>query len=164
MEKNENSPSGDVKPPTMNVLVQYVKDFSFESPNAPKILAQPPNQGPGPQINVQVNVNARQIELNNYEAELSIEVKATLGEEVMFLTEVLYAGIFRITGLTEEQLKPVILIECPRLLFPFARQIIGEATRNGGFPPLLIDPIDFVALYQRRMGEGNMGGNTVGTA
>ena len=147
---------------TLNVLAQYVKDLSFESPNSPKILATAPPQS-GPQINVQVNVNARQIEAQNFEVELAIEAKAMLGQDVMFLAEVLYAGIFRIGGLADEELRAVILIECPRLLFPFARQIIADATRNGGFPPLLIDPIDFVALYQRRMNEDGVG-QAVGTA
>lgn len=141
---------------SLNVLAQYMKDFSFESPNSPKILAAAPVPG-GPQINVQVNVNARQIEAQNFEIELSIEVKAMMGQDVMFLAEVLYAGIFRISGFSDEQLRAVVLIEGPRLLFPFARQIVADATRNGGFPPLLIDPIDFVALYQRRLQEDAVG-------
>lgn len=147
----------------MNVLAQYVKDLSFESPNSPRILAVAPQQG-GPQINVQVNVNARQIEAQNFEVELSVEVKAMLGEDVMFLTEVVYAGIFRIAGANEEQLGIIVLIECPRLLFPFVRQIIADATRNGGFPPLLIDPIDFVQLYRQRKMELDKVGPAVGTA
>lgn len=147
---------------SLNVLAQYMKDFSFESPNSPKILAAAPVPG-GPQINVQVNVNARQIEAQNFEIELSIEVKAMMGQDVMFLAEVLYAGIFRISGFSDEQLRAVVLIEGPRLLFPFARQIVADATRNGGFPPLLIDPIDFVALYQRRLQEDAVG-SVAGTA
>ena len=154
MAENDEATRGEAQPATLNVLAQYVKDLSFESPNSPRILAV--NSGPGPQINVQVNVNARPLEANNFEVELAIEAKATLGEDVMFLAEVVFAGIFRIMGLAEDSLRPVVLIECPRLLFPFARQIIAEATRNGGFPPLLIDPIDFAALYQNRLAQGGM--------
>lgn len=156
MADQQGSPAAGSGQATLNVLAQYVKDLSFESPNSPKVLATAPPPG-GPQINVQVNVNARQIEAQNFEVELSIEAKAMLGQDVMFVAEVLYAGIFRITGLADEELRAVVLIECPRLLFPFARQIIADATRNGGFPPLLIDPIDFVALYQRRLSENGVG-------
>ena len=154
MAENDEATRGEAQPATLNVVAQYVKDLSVESPNSPRILAV--NSGPGPQINVQVNVNARPLEANNFEVELAIEAKATLGEDVMFLAEVVFAGIFRIMGLAEDSLRPVVLIECPRLLFPFARQIIAEATRNGGFPPLLIDPIDFAALYQNRRAQGGM--------
>lgn len=156
MSDQQDAKASPPKQISFNVLVQYVKDLSFESPNAPKILATTPPAG-GPQINIQVNVNARQIEPENFEVELAIETKATFGEEVMFVAEVLYAGIFRVTGLTGDELQAFVLIECPRLLFPFARQIIADATRNGGFPPLLIDPIDFVALYHRRKKDDGMG-------
>jgi preprotein translocase subunit SecB len=132
--------------PAMNVLVQYVKDLSFENPNAPNSLA--PQQAQ-PQIEINVNVGAQPLSATEFEVELKLEAKAMLGENVMFDVELLYAGLFRIQNVPEEHLHPFVLIECPRMLFPFARQILADATRNGGFPPLMLDPIDFVALYQQ---------------
>jgi preprotein translocase subunit SecB len=148
---NGAAPQGEPAPATLNVLAQYVKDFSFENPNAPAILTkQPAGQ---PQIDIQVNVNARQIATNDFEVELSTEAKAKSGEETLFVVELIYAGIFRIQNVPQENLHPLVMIECPRILFPFARQILADATRNGGFPPLMIDPIDFVALYRQRMAQ-----------
>jgi preprotein translocase subunit SecB len=140
--------SNQAAAPSLNVLAQFVKDFSFENPNAPDILAKPP-QGQ-PQINIQVNVNARQLSDSDYEVDLQLEAKAGEGKGLLFSTEITYSGIFRIQNVPTDSLQPVIMIECPRLLFPFARQIIADATRNGGYPPLMIDPIDFVTLYRQR--------------
>lgn len=136
--------------PTLNALAQYAKDLSFENPNAPRSL-QP--QESGPQINIQVNVNAKQIAEADFEVELSLQGDAKIAAEVLFAFELTYAGIFRIKGVQPDQLHPAVMIECPRLLFPFARQIVAEAVRNGGFPPLYIDPIDFVGLYRQKMAE-----------
>lgn len=144
-----NGTNQEAAPASLNVLAQFVKDLSFENPNAPGILAAPP-QGQ-PQLDIQVNVNARQIGATDYEVELAMEAKAQTGGQVMFIAELNYAGVFRIAGAAPETLQPIVLIECPRLLFPFARQILAEATRNGGYPPLMIDPIDFVALYRQRL-------------
>ena len=136
--------------PSLNVLVQYVKDFSFENPNAPNSLAPQQTQ---PQISINVNVGAQPLSANEFEVELKLEARAALGETVIFNVELLYAGLFRIQNVPEEHLHPFVLIECPRLLFPFARQILADATRNGGFPPLMLDPIDFVALYQQNIAQ-----------
>jgi preprotein translocase subunit SecB len=136
--------------PTLNALAQYVKDFSFENPNAPRSL-QPQQQGP--QINMQVNVNAKQLADADFEVDLTLEGQAKSGQDVLFGFELTYAGVFRVQNIPQDQLHPVVMIECPRLLFPFARQIVAEAVRNGGFPPLYIDPIDFVALYRQRAAE-----------
>ncbi len=140
----------DQNAPSMHVLAQYLKDLSFENPNAPQSLQEPEN---APQIDVAVNVNAKSLSETEYEVELQLEARAGEGEGTMFVAEVLYAGIFRLENIPEDTLHPVVLIECPRMLFPFARQILSEATRNGGFPPLLLDPIDFAALYQQRTEE-----------
>jgi preprotein translocase subunit SecB len=142
----ENGAEAQAQAPSLNVLVQYVKDLSFENPNAPNSLAPQPE---GPQIEINVNVGAQPLSATEFEVELKIEAKGKSGEAVLFAVELLYAGLFRIQNVPEEHLHPFVLIECPRLLFPFARQILAEATRNGGFPPLLLDPIDFVALYQQ---------------
>ncbi|QFU14960.1 protein-export chaperone SecB [Microvirga thermotolerans] len=137
--------------PSLNALAQYCKDFSFENPNAPRSL-QP--QSEGPQINLQVNVNAKQLADADFEVDLTLEGDAKVGgKEVLFAFELTYSGVFRVQNIPQDQLHPVIMIECPRLLFPFARQMVAEAVRNGGFPPLYIDPIDFVALYRQRAAE-----------
>ena len=132
--------------PQLNVLAQYIKDFSFENPNAPQSLA-PREQGP--QVNINVNVNGRPLSATEFEVALTLEARASYATEVMFAVEVVYGGVFRIAGVPEQHLHAFVMIECPRLLFPFARQIIADATRNGGFMPLMIDPIDFVQLYQQ---------------
>jgi preprotein translocase subunit SecB len=137
--------------PALNALAQYCKDFSFENPNAPRSLQQ---QSEGPQINLQVNVNAKQLAETDFEVELTLEGSAKVGgTETLFAFELTYSGIFRVSNVPTDQIHPVVMIECPRLLFPFARQIVADAVRNGGFPPLYIDPIDFVALYRQRATE-----------
>jgi preprotein translocase subunit SecB len=136
--------------PSLTALVQYVKDMSFENPNAPRVFAQ---QQQNPQIQLQVNVSANSLSETEVESVLALEGKAEIGSETLFVFELSYAGIFRITGVPQEHMAAVVMIECPRLLFPFARQIVAEAVRNGGFPPLYIDPVDFVALFQQRMAQ-----------
>lgn len=136
-------------PPQLNVLAQYVKDFSFENPNAPRSL-QPNNQQP--QINIQINVNASPLQ-SDYEIDLKIEGKAEIGATLLFAFDLVYGGVFRIQNVPDESIHPVLMIECPRLLFPFAREIIASGVRNGGFPPLYIDPVDFVGLYRQKMAE-----------
>lgn len=135
---------------TLNALAQYIKDLSFENPNAPNSLGQ---QQQAPQISLQVNVGAKQLAEADFEVELLLEGKAESGATTLFAFELVYAGIFRIGGVPAEQLHPFVMIECPRMLFPFARQIMADAVRNGGFPPLYIDPIDFAALYRQKLSE-----------
>ncbi|ACL56006.1 protein-export chaperone SecB [Methylobacterium nodulans] len=137
--------------PTLNALAQYAKDLSFENPNAPRSLQ--PHQGQGPQINIQVNVNARQLAEADFEVDLRLEGDAKIGADVLFAFELTYSGIFRLLNIPQDQIHPAVMIECPRLLFPFARQIVADAVRNGGFPPLYIDPIDFVGLYRQKAVE-----------
>jgi preprotein translocase subunit SecB len=136
-------------PPQLNVLAQYVKDFSFENPNAPRSL-QPSNQQP--QINIQINVNASPLQ-SDFEIDLKIEGKAEIGNSLLFAFDLVYGGVFRIQNVPQESIHPVLMIECPRLLFPFAREIIASGVRNGGFPPLYIDPVDFVSLYRQKLAE-----------
>jgi len=144
---NGGQPQG--APASLNVLAQYMKDFSFENPNAPKSL----NPGQQPQINIQVGVNAGQMQGTDVEVSIKIEGKAELGGQIIFHFELTYAGMFRIQGVPQDSLHPVMMIECPRLLFPFAREIISSAVTNGGFPPLLIDPVDFVGLYRQNVAQ-----------
>ena len=146
--------AGNGAQPSVGVVAQYVKDLSFENPTAPESLK--PRSKP-PEINVSVGVQPRSAGADAYEVELRIEARGVDGAEVLFAIELVYAGLFRIQNLPQESMDPFLLIECPRLLFPFARQIISDASRNGGFPPLLLDPIDFVALYQQRMSQAGQG-------
>jgi preprotein translocase subunit SecB len=137
--------------PQMKILGQYLKDLSFENPNAPQSLNTQANQ---PEISISVNVNARTISPTDFEVELHLDAKASHNDKVVFAAELLYAGVFRLENVPQEALHPVVLIECPRMLFPFARQVLADATRNGGFPPLMLDPIDFAAMYQKRLAQG----------
>ena len=100
-----------------------------------------------------MNVNANPISDTEFDVNLTITAKAGADKDVLFNVELVYGGVFRIQGFPKEHTLPLLFIECPRLLFPFARQIIAEATRNGGFPPLMIDPIDFAQMFQARMAE-----------
>ena len=142
-------PAQGKAPPVMKILGQYLKDLSFENPNSPQSLSQ---QGQ-PEINVQVNVNAKPAGQDQYEVELHLEAKASHQGKAVFAADLLYAGVFRLENVPQEALHPIVLVECPRMLFPFARQILADATRNGGFPPLMLDPIDFASMYQRRLAE-----------
>jgi len=153
VEENGNGAANggeDQATPSLNVLAQYIKDFSFENPNAPNSL-RPREKAPDIQINI--NVNPNPMSETDFEVELKLEARATEGDEVLFNVELVYAGIFRVQGIPQENMQPLVMIECPRLLFPFARHIIADATRNGSFPPLMIDPVDFAQLYQTRLTE-----------
>jgi preprotein translocase subunit SecB len=140
--------------PKFSVLAQYSKDFSFENPNAPRTLGA---QQSAPNISVQINVNARQLAANDYEVSLLLEGGAGEGAEALFKFELNFAGVFRVENFPPEQVQPVVMIEGPRLLFPFARQIVADAVRNGGYPPLYIDPIDFHALFLQRIAAATGG-------
>ena len=148
MTNGNGAPPGAGTPPQLNVLAQYTKDLSFENPNAPSSLTPHPTP---PQINIQINVNANNIAENDYEVAVSIEGKAENSGKVMFSFELVYAGVFRIVNVPKENLHPLVMIECPRLLFPFAREIIATTVQDGGFPPLMLDPVDFVGLYRQNM-------------
>jgi preprotein translocase subunit SecB len=145
---NGNGTPTEAAGPHLNVLAQYTKDLSFENPNAPASLAPQSQQ---PAINIQINVSANNVSENEYEAVLLIEGKAEHAGKLMFSFDLSYAGVFRITNVPKDRLHAVVMIECPRLLFPFAREIIARSIRDGGFPPLMLDPVDFVGLYQQNM-------------
>lgn len=140
--------------PQVGILAQYVKDLSFENPNAPRAFQ---TQGQ-PQIEINVNVQARRAGEDMYEVDLKIEANAKAEGQTSFIVDLLYGGLFGLRNVPEEALEPFLIVEAPRILFPFARRIIADATRDGGFPPLLLEPIDFAALYmaqrQGDMGEG----------
>lgn len=132
----------------LQVLVQYVKDLSFENPNAPESLRASEGQQ---NISVNANVNVQQLNEEEYELGLAFKIETKRGDNVTFLIDLIYCGVFRVENIPQESLHPVLLIEAPRQLFPFARRVLADATRDGGYPPLLLDPIDFVDLYRRNM-------------
>jgi preprotein translocase subunit SecB len=139
--------AGGEPAPQINVLAQYIKDLSFENPNAPRSL-QPSQQ---PAINLQINVNSKSLSDTDFEIELTVEGKAEAAGTVLFTFELVYAGIFRFHNVPQDSVQAVMMIECPRLLFPYAREIVSSAVRDGGFPPLMIDPVDFVSLYRQKV-------------
>jgi preprotein translocase subunit SecB len=136
--------------PQLQVVAQYIKDLSFENPNAPQSLTV---TNEAPQIAIQINVNASPLSENDIEVVLSLSGKAERAGSLLFSFELQFGGVFRVQNVPPESLNPVVLIECPRLLFPFAREIVANAVRNGGFPPLMLDPVDFVSLYRQKIGE-----------
>ena len=144
------TPSEDL--PQLQVNMQYIKDLSFEIPGAPQSFLE--MQGKNPEIPIHVDVNVTNVSPNAYEVVLHLKVEALLDGKALFILELAYAGVFTL-NLPEEQMHPVLLIECPRLLFPFARNIVADMTRDGGLPPLLLQPLDFVQLYRARAEEMN---------
>ena len=138
----------------LNVLGQYIKDLSFESPAAPEVLQTPP---PNPQLQVTVNVNAVSKSDENYEVVLNIEVHAKGDTGVIYNIELFYAGMFRMRGVPQNMLQPVLFIDCPAILFPFVRRVLADITRDGGFPPLMLDPIDFGRLYAQNLARAPQG-------
>jgi preprotein translocase subunit SecB len=136
--------------PQLTVLAQYVKDLSFESPSAPQSL-----QGPGqnPQLKVGVNVNAGPKGEEVYEVALQLEVHAKSDQGVIYNVELIYGGLFRLRGVPQNLLQPVLFVDCPTILFPFLRRVLADVIRDGGFPPLMLDPIDFGRLYAQNLAQ-----------
>ena len=146
--------------PQVSILTQYTKDLSFENPNAPQSLQMEVQ----PRIEINVNVNAKRAGDDLYEVELKIEAKAMAGETTAFVVDLLYGGLFGLRNLPEEALEPFLVVEAPRILFPFARRIVADATRDGGFPPLLLEPIDFGSLYMAQQQQIGAGAPVLGNA
>ena len=136
--------------PQLFVNLQYIKDFSFENPRAPQSLVQ---QSAQPEVSINVDVKAHNLNQEAYEVVLTINVTAQLQQEPVFLVELAYAAVVTIRNAPEPLLANLILVETPRIIFPFARAVIANATRDGGFPPLMINPIDFTELLQRHQAE-----------
>jgi preprotein translocase subunit SecB len=148
-EDLENQANGGDNLPQVGIISQYVKDLSFENPNAPAVYQW---QGQ-PSIDVQFNIGAQEVGEGIHEVVLKIDITASAETGTAFKVELLYAGLFGLRNIPEEQLQPFLLAEAPRLIFPFARRIIADAVQDGGFPPLLLDPIDFGALYMQRAAQ-----------
>lgn len=137
----------DQAAPQIRILAQFTRDLSFENPKAPESLRLPGQ----PEIEVGVELNARGRPDGLFEVDLKLMVSSKVEKEMMFHVELLYGGLFQIEGVPEEHLEPVLLIECPRFLFPYARRIIADLTQDGGFPPFNLEPLDFAAVYQARL-------------
>ena len=145
---------GDDQAPQFGIISQYVKDLSFENPNAPAVYQW---QGQ-PQIDVNFNIGANKVADDVHEVALRIEISAKAQAQTAFQIELLYAGLVATRNIPPEQLQPVLLAEVPRLLFPFARRTISDAVIDGGFPPLLLEPFDFGALYMQQAAQGQAEG------
>lgn len=131
------------------ILGQYIKDLSFENPTPAQTLQKLSTEKPAMDINV--NLGARPVGEDVFEVDLKITSTAKIGEDTAFVVELVYSGLFAAKNLPENTLQPFLMIEAPRQMFPFARRIIADVTRDGGFPPLMMEPIDFAALYQQQM-------------
>ena len=134
--------------PMLSVLAQYTKDQSFENPNAPDSLRSGLE---APAIQIGIEIGRQMLEGDNVEVTLMLKAEARRGDQVAFIAELEYAGLFAFQGVSVEEIQPLILIECPRLLFPFARQIMASMTQNGGFPPIMLEPPDFAAMFRDEM-------------
>lgn len=163
-------PGGDQAPPgggqaatelPITINAQYTKDLSFEAPAAPRIFGA--LQETPPDINININVNANPLQDKVFEVMLEIHAECKVKEETAFILELQYGGVFTL-NIPEEHIQPVLLIECPRLLFPFARNILADISRDGGFPPIMLGPVDFGAMYQAKLNELQQKGAAAGGA
>lgn len=145
-DTNETLANGEDNLPAVGVISQYVKDLSFENPNAPAVFQW---QGQ-PQIDVNFNIGNAQIADDVHEVSVKINVSAKSAEKTAFAVELVYAGLFGIRNIPEDQMAPMLLAQAPAMLFPFARRVLADAVRDGGFPPLMLDPIDFGSLYMQQ--------------
>jgi preprotein translocase subunit SecB len=154
----EPASNGEDNLPAVGLLSQYVKDFSFENPNAPAIYQNPT----APAIDVQFNIGSAKVGEELHEVVLKIEVRAQSDTQLAFLVDLSYAGLFGISNVPEgEALDGFLLGEAPRLLFPFARRVLADAVRDGGFPPLLLEPIDFGGIYMQQRAQGSLANGEV---
>ena len=133
----------------ISILGQYIKDLSFENPTPAQTIQKLSTEQPS--MNINVNLNAQQMGDGVYEVDLKITATALSGEDTAFVAELLYSGLFGIKNLPEDQLQPFLMVEAPRQIFPFARRILSDITRDGGFPPLMLEPIDFAKLYHQQI-------------
>jgi preprotein translocase subunit SecB len=150
-------PANGQQQPPLVVNLQYTKDLSFEVPGAPETYLTLKQQ---PQVNINLDVQARRLNDTQqmYEITLAIKVEANSDNKPVFIAELAYCGLFTLNSIPEQAVEPVLLVECPRILFPFARNILADVTRDGGFPPVMLTPIDFLALWQSRRGQATVSG------
>lgn len=153
-ENNNQAGAGTVP---VGINSQYIKDLSFENPNAPQSFM---SMKTAPNVEVNVNVEAKKMNEELFEVTLHVKANAKSEKDTIFIAELSYAALVSIQGLSDENLKPILLIEVPRIIFPFARNILADVTRDGGYPPLMINPVDFVTLYRRSIEESQKARNS----
>jgi len=136
--------------PQLRILAQYIKDLSFENPESPDSLR---GGSAAPNIDLGIDVQARTAGEGTYEVVINISSKAMREDKTVFIAELSFGGLFQLTNIADTEREPFLLIECPRLIFPFARRILSDVTRDGGFPPLMLDPIDFASLYRQQLAK-----------
>ena len=135
-------------PPGFSLIGQYIRDMSFENPGAPGSIML---GGPQPNFSVGINVGVKKQTDEIYAVEITLNAKADREKNVLFNVELVYGGVFRVRNIAESELAPLLLVECPRLIFPFARQVLATITQQGGFPPLMMEPVDFSSIYKQNL-------------
>lgn len=141
--------AGTAPTPSFNLVAQYIRDLSFENPGAPG--SNLGGGGASPVFNVSINVSVKKQQDDLYGVELLLNAKAQREDQVLFNVELAYGGVFRVKNIPEAQLAPLLMVECPRLIFPFARQVLANTVQQGGFPPLMMEPVDFQQLYLQNL-------------
>src|SRR3954471_20990552 len=165
---DDSAATAQATQPSFNLIGQYIRDMSFENPGAPGSIML---GGPNPNFQVGINVGVKKQSDDIYAVEITLNAKADREKNVLFNVELIYGGVFRVKNIPEDQLAPLLLVECPRLIFPFARQVLATITQQGGFPPLMMEPVDFAAIYQQNLkslqqqqaAQGNGGTEPTGT-
>ena len=147
-EPQANATQDPAKLPSLNIVSQYIRDLSFENPEAPNSVM---GGASAPSFNVNINVAVKKQTDEIYAVELTLNAKAERDEKLLFNVELIYGGLFRVLNIPENQMAPALMIECPRLIFPFARQVLANVTQSGGFPPLLMEPVDFAVIYRQNL-------------
>ena len=149
---NSGTAPGTDNPRQFTINAQYVKDLSFENPRAPHSLLQPP-QGVAPDLQVGVDVKAQALAADVYEVAMTLRVEARMQNEVMFVVELVYGAVASLVNTPQEDVPIALMVETPRIIFPYVRNIVSEVTRDGGYTPLMLTPIDFADIYRRRVAE-----------
>jgi preprotein translocase subunit SecB len=145
---DETAANNTAKAPSFSLIGQYIRDMSFENPGAPGSIML---GGPNPNFQVGINVGVKKQADDLYAVEITLNAKADREKNVLFNVELIYGGVFRMQNIPEKDLAPLLLVECPRLIFPFARQVLATITQQGGFPPLMMEPVDFQAIYLQNL-------------
>jgi preprotein translocase subunit SecB len=147
-----NGPAASSAAPLqVRIAGQYIKDLSFENPNIGKLITSQPEN---PNLDVEINVDIAELGANLFESAISFKARAATKDSVIYDLEIVYGGAFHIENAPPQALEPMLFVNCPALLFPFLRRLVADLTREGGFPPLLLDPVDFGGLYMRKKGMG----------
>ena len=145
---DETAANTTTKAPSFSLIGQYIRDMSFENPGAPGSIML---GGSNPNFQVGINVGVKKQADDLYAVEITLNAKADREKNVLFNVELIYGGVFRMQNIPEKDLAPLLLVECPRLIFPFARQVLATITQQGGFPPLMMEPVDFQAIYLQNL-------------